>query len=91
MYLIISFRNYLLFLLNSFITTVSNNPVKPGGFFDCGSERYEQDGNYYVVKHPNLKWVSVSNETLFDHPNAILVGGNEYLFYIVRKYFYIKS
>ena len=59
-------------------------PANPGGFYGCGNVRYKADGNYYLLNHPNLRWVQTTSSGMKTLPNALFIMSGLEKFYFGR-------
>jgi hypothetical protein len=57
-----------------------NNPIKPGGFYGCGSVTYRKAGNFYLLNHPDLKWLSTNSTHISTLTTTISVNSGQRLF-----------
>lgn len=56
----------------------------PGGYYSCGASTvvYKPTGNYYLLKHANLRWVRTDATGMMTVPNTLSVtsGTDKFLF-----------
>jgi hypothetical protein len=54
------------------------DPEKPGGYTGCNLKSfYKSANNFYLLNHPNLRWVATNSTNAMNVPNKveILSGG----------------
>lgn len=47
----------------------------PGGYFSCSSLMYDRNGSYYLLQHPNLKWVATDITAMKTQQTAVKLVG----------------
>lgn len=64
--------------------------ANPGGFFGCNlnTVKFKANGNYFLLNHPNLRWVKTNKNDMKTIPNAISIAGPSYKFFFSR---YVNS
>lgn len=70
---------------SGFISTGHGNK-SAGAYLPCCPLSFDNETAFYLLKHPNLKWVPTNAETKFQHKNAVTIEGN-YKFAFGRVYY----
>lgn len=57
---------------------LTDNPANPGGYFGCDANtvRYRNRGNFYLLNHPNLKWIQTNLTHMMTLPSLIEIGSS---------------